>query len=101
MIEIKKEDILGYLNSNKTVFSRDFNITKLGLFGSYACDRQTEDSDIDLLIEFAPNTEALFDKKEQIKAIIQSEFHKEVDLCREKYIKPYFRQQILNSVIYV
>ena len=100
-MDLQKEDILKYLNTKRADFSRDFNITKLGLFGSYACDRQTEDSDIDLLIEFAPNTEALFDKKEQIKAIVQSEFHKEVDLCREKYIKPYFRQQILNSVIYV
>lgn len=98
---LEKEYILSYLKAKKPDFNRDFNITKLGLFGSYARDEQMENSDIDLLIEFAPNTESLSEKKDEIKKAVQSEFHREVDLCREKYIKPYFRRQILNSVIYV
>ena len=96
-----KENILHFLRVNKPSFQRDFGVVQLGLLGSYARDQQAEDSDIDLLIEFAPNTDALFDKKEKIKQIVQSQFCKEVDICREKYIKPYFRKQILNSVIYV
>ena len=100
-MNFQKGDILSYLEGKKPDFARDFGITKLGLFASYARDEQTENSDIDLLIEFAPNTEALSEKKEEIKKAVRSEFQREVDLCREKYIKPYFRQQILNSVIYV
>lgn len=98
---LRKEDILAYLKIRKTNFNQNFGVTKLGLFGSYALNQQTEDSDIDLLIEFAPNTDGLTEKKDAIKKAVQAEFGKEVDLCREKYIKPYFRQQILDSVIYV
>ncbi len=97
----QKEDILGYLYIKKSDFQRSFNVTKLGLFGSYALNQQTEESDIDLLIEFAPNTDALAEKKEAIRQAVQSAFGKNVDLCREKYIKPYLKNQILKSVIYV
>ena len=97
----QKEDVLGYLHTKKSDFQRIFKVTKLGLFGSYALNQQTENSDIDLLIEFAPNTEALFEKKTAIREAIQLKFDKRVALCREKYIKPHFKKQILNSVIYV
>lgn len=98
---IQTTNILSYLKEKKPDFQQDFNLTKLGIFGSYALNQQTENSDIDLLIEFAPDTENLSEKKAAIREAIESRFHKKVDLCREKYIKPYFRQQILDSVIYV
>ena len=98
---VEREHVLDYLKSKKPEFNRDFSITKLGLFGSYARNEQTGDSDIDLLVEFALGTEALSEKKRKIKKAVQVEFQREVDLCREKYIKPYFSQQILNSVIYI
>ena len=41
------------------------------------------------------------DLKEAIRQAVQSALGKKVDLCREKYIKPYFKKQILDSVIYV
>ena len=98
---LQKEKVLYYLRARKSDFVHNYGITKLGLFGSYARDEQAEDSDIDLLVEFAPGTESLFEKKSKIREAVQAEFQREVDLCREKYIKPYFREQILNSVIYV
>lgn len=96
-----KEDILSYLSSKKPEFQDEFHVSKLGLFGSFAIGWQKEDSDIDLLIEFEPQTENLAEKKARIRAIVRSKFKREVDLCREKYIKPYFKSQILKSAIYV
>ncbi|MDX2135330.1 MAG: nucleotidyltransferase domain-containing protein [Saprospiraceae bacterium] len=96
-----KDDILIYLASMKAKFKDEFQVTKLGLFGSYAADRQQENSDIDILIEFEPETDQLTEKKDKIREIIKTKFQKEVDLCREKYIKPYFKSQIIKSVIYV
>lgn len=98
---IKKEDILAYLADKKDDFAAEFQVTKLALFGSFARGEETEESDIDLLIEFAPGTEALSDKKTKIKSHLKNRFEREVDLCREKYIKPYFKSQILKSAIYV
>ena len=98
---LNREDILNFLGEQKTSFRNEFQIVKLGLFGSFALNNQSEDSDIDLLVEFAPNTEDLTNKKEGIRSILKRKFNREVDICREKYIKPYFKDQILNSAIYV
>ena len=77
-----------------------YHVSSIGLFGSFAHNEQTEASDIDLLIEFAPNTENLPEIKESIKQMVSARFQCKVDLAREKYLKPYFKNQILQSVIY-
>lgn len=58
-------------------------------------------SDIDILIEFEPGTDELFEKKAKFRELLKKSFHREIDLCREKYIKPYFKKQILKTAIYV
>ena len=98
---INKDDILNFLKEKKQILFIDYQIVKIGLFGSFANNEATEESDIDLLIEFHPDTQNLLEKKLKIKELINNQFHRKVDLCREKYIKPYFKKQILNTVIYV
>ncbi len=98
---LDKEDILSYLREKKGVFFSDYQVIEIGLFGSFARGEALEDSDIDLIVEFSPSTEALAEKKAKIKSIIERKFNRNVDLCREKYLKPYFKTQILASVIYV
>lgn len=80
---------------------RQYRVAKIGLFGSYARGEETEESDIDIILEFLPKNENLTEIKSALKALIMKEFGKHVDLCREKYLKPYYRNQILKSVIYV
>ena len=98
---ISQSQILHFLSVNKQDISRKYQLTKLGVFGSYARGEQTAVSDLDLLIEFEDNTPNLTEKKEFLRKEIQSVFHIQVDICREKYIKPVFRQQILSDAIYV
>lgn len=98
---LSKQEILSYLAEKKSALQSEYRITKLGLIGSFARDEQTHDSDIDVLVEFAPHTEQLSEKKEGIKTLLKNRFNREVDVCREKYIKPYFKPQILKSAIYV
>ncbi|MDR2233298.1 MAG: nucleotidyltransferase domain-containing protein [Tannerella sp.] len=98
---ISQSQILLYLSENKQNISRKYHLKKIGIFGSYARDEQTLKSDLDLLIEFEDNTPDLTEKKDFLRKEIQSVFHIRVDICREKYIKPIFRQQILSDAIYV
>jgi predicted nucleotidyltransferase len=98
---IKKEEILAFLRERKDDFFVEFRLVKIGLFGSFARDEGTENSDIDLIVEFEPNTENLTEKKSKLKDLISDKFGREVDICREKYVKPYFKSQILESAIYV
>ena len=98
---LTKEEILQFLLSNKKMFRKEYNIIKLGIFGSFARDEQTEDSDIDLIIEMELNTQEIFEKKQEIKKILNQKYHRKIDLCRERSIKPIFKNFILNEVIYV
>ncbi len=96
-----KSDILQFLSQEKEQFETRFRIAKIGLFGSYARGEETENSDIDIIVEFYPNTENLSEIKASLKEIIKNAFERDVDICREKYLKPYYRNQILQSAIYV
>lgn len=98
---LKKGHILSFLKEKKEMLFSEYQLIKIGLFGSFARGEETENSDIDLIIEFLPNTENLSEKKSKIKSLLSKQFNRDVDLCREKYIKPYFKSQILASAIYV
>lgn len=98
---INKAEIISFLKERKEELFSEYQLVKIGLFGSFARNEGTENSDIDLIVEFQPNTENLSEKKAEIKNLIKNQFNREVDICREKYIKPYFKAQILKSAIYV
>jgi len=95
-----RDEILEYLRSIKSRLSDELGIHTIGLFGSYAQNRQHTSSDIDLLIEFHPDTPELFEKKEKLRELISTRFHKNVDICRKKYLKPYYAKGVLDSVVY-
>lgn len=99
--KITREEVLSYLQEKKETLFSKYQIVRLGLFGSFAKNEATSESDIDLIVDFQPNTPGLHDKKLEIKHLVKSHFGREVDICTEKYVKPYYRQQILSSVIYV
>jgi len=96
-----KDEILTFLQQNKSYLQERFHITKIGLFGSFARDEQTPTSDVDLLIEMDKNVQNLHDTKEALKIFLSHSFHRNVDVAREKYLKPYAKEKILNDTIYV
>jgi len=98
---MKKEEILTYLSNNKILFQKQFNITKIGIYGSFADDKQTEKSDIDIVIEMPRGTENVFEYKQLLKQLLQKQFNRQIDICRESAIKPIFRDLILKNAIYV
>jgi len=96
-----RDQILSFLTQNKIMFREKFHITKIGLFGSYARGEQNKDSDIDLIVEFEENTQNLYDLKIKLKDFFLCNLGIEIDICREKYIKPRFKKIILKDTIYV
>jgi predicted nucleotidyltransferase len=95
-----KKSILKFLADNEKFFKREFNIIRIGLFGSYSRGDQTELSDIDLVVEFEPGTEDLFEKKIQLKQYITDNLGITPDICREKYLKKRIRSSILRETEY-
>jgi uncharacterized protein len=96
-----RDEIISFIARNKNLLRKKFYITKIGIFGSYARGEQNKDSDIDLIVEFEDNTPNLYDLKLDIKELFRSKLGIEVDICREKYIKPRIKEEILKETIYV
>ncbi len=78
---VSTDQILTYLKENKNRFRKDYHIVKLGIFGSIARGEQDNNSDIDLLVEFEPNTDNLYEVKSRLKNELQDCFHISVDIC--------------------
>ncbi len=74
---------------------KPFKPTKIGVFGSYSRDENTEDSDIDILYSF-DSKYSLFDLA-GLKIELQEKLHKEVDLVEFTAIHPRLKEQILND----
>jgi uncharacterized protein len=95
-----KDQILAFLSQNKKLFRDKYHIIRIGLFGSYARGEQDSNSDIDLLVEFEENTQDLYDLKIQLKDFFRIQLGIDVDICREKYIKPRIKNSILKDTVY-
>lgn len=97
---VETNQILYYLASNKSRFEKVYHLKRIGIFGSIARGEQQIHSDIDLIVEFEENTPDLHEIKQRLKNEIQSKFNLPVDICREKYINPIFKKQILAEARY-
>jgi predicted nucleotidyltransferase len=97
----EKQHILSYLLRNKSQQLQKYHLVKVGIFGSYARNEQHPNSDLDLIVDFEPNTPNLTQTKEALRQELQQHFHLPVDICTEKYIKPFFKKQILAEAEYV
>jgi predicted nucleotidyltransferase len=97
---VKKDQILKFISDNEVLFRNKYYLAKIGLFGSFARDEQNELSDIDLIVEFEPGTKNLHQIKKEIIELFKTKFNVSVDICREKYIKPIFKEQILRESVY-
>jgi predicted nucleotidyltransferase len=93
------QDCVEKLSAFKREFGRQYGITKLGIFGSVARQENTEDSDIDIVVEVEkPTLSLMYELREMLKSI----FKCEVDLVRfRSTLRPLFRSNILNDVVYV
>ncbi|WP_295004179.1 nucleotidyltransferase family protein [Sulfurimonas sp.] len=96
-----KQEILDFLKLNHSYIMEKYHITKIGLFGSFARDEQTQDSDVDLLIELEDGITDIYDLKISLNNYLSDAFERSVDLAREKYLKPYVKELILKDAIYV
>ena len=83
----------------KQMFAQKYGITKLGIFGSVARKENTENSDIDIVVEVKePSLQLMYELKEAFMHL----FGCKVDLVRFRdSLRPLFKSNILRDVIYV
>lgn len=95
-----KEIIITTLKSHKPGLSK-FGVQNVGLFGSYLRNEQSDQSDIDLLIDFEPGKEN-FDNYMAVYDMIEKIFKNEkVEVVTKNGLSPYIGPKILKDVVYV
>ncbi len=82
--KLTSKAIIEKLKKEKEEF-RKKGVKKIGLFGSYAKDKQKKKSDIDFLIEFKIID---LDKYIYVLNLLEKLFGKKIDLVIEKDLKP-------------
>ena len=74
---------------------------KIALIGSFARNEQPPQSDIDILIDLDENTPDIFEVKRLLQQELENKFKRKVEIVSERYIKPYYREEILSEAVYV
>ncbi len=74
-----------------------YGIEKAAVFGSYARGEQNKKSDIDLLIQYSPNTKKSLFIRAQLKNELQEALKRDVDVVTEKALSPLLRDVILKD----
>lgn len=92
-----KEYILNFLKDNKKLLEDRFNVTKIGLFGSYARGEENKNSDIDILVDMPSS----FDNYFNLKYFLEEAFKKPVDLAKVKNLRLLVKKYIKEEIIYV
>ena len=94
-----KDYILSRMKQQKRELE-NLGIVRIGLFGSYVREEQSEKSDIDILIEFEPEKEN-FDNYMSVYDILENLFRDEkIEIVTKNGLSPYIGPQILKEVIY-
>lgn len=93
-----KAFILDFLSSHKDELAQKYGVTKIGLFGSYARDEQTETSDIDIAVEIESNNK--FRSFFNLKYFLEDNLHKKIDLGIESTLKPIAKKYIEREILY-
>lgn len=91
-------EIMNLMNEHMDSIDK-FHIKKIGIFGSYVRDEQTNDSDVDILVEFEDNQETL-DNYMDLKFYLEDLFNRRVDVVISDVIKGALKKSIVESVKY-
>ena len=75
-----KEDILNLLSQNKSYIQSQYEVEKIGIFGSNAKNLQSENSDIDFYVEFKNKT---FSNLSGLWTYLENLFHKKIDIIHK------------------
>lgn len=95
---ISRLEIIEKLSSLKPILYRDYAVKNIGLFGSFSDDSYSEDSDIDLLVEFE---RPIGWKYFSLEIYLENVFGRKIDLVTTNALKDQIKDSILKQVQYV
>jgi len=77
---ITKNQILEKLKNKKPFLQKEYSVDKIGIFGSFAKDSQTDSSDIDFYVEFKNKS---FDNLSGLWIYLESLYGRKIDILHK------------------
>ena len=96
LIEIK-----GILKKHERELKKRYGVKEIGIFGSYVREEQREYSDIDVLVEFEPNSRISLLDFIELEDYLSDLLGIKVDLVEKSALKPRIGKYILKEVVYL
>lgn len=94
----KVDEIKSTLGKYKEHLRQKYKVKNLGIFGSYTRNEETDESDIDILVDFEGDIGLEFiDLADELEEILG---HK-VDLVSKAGVKPKYLNYVLEDLVYV
>ena len=94
---INKQFILKFLKDNKQHLKENYNVKKIGLFGSFSREEENIDSDIDILVDMPSSFNKFFD----LKYFLEDNFKRSVDLSMKNSMRSFIKKRIEKDILYV
>jgi hypothetical protein len=99
---LSRDEIVKKLRGQQAYLAAEYGVSKIGLFGSYARGSATEQSDVDLVVEF---DKPIGFKFLELAEFLETVLGQKVDLLTPAGIENIRRERVAkaisNSVIYV
>lgn len=95
---MKRDEALAALKSQREILQTQFGVTRLGIFGSVARDEASELSDLDVVVEMAPDLFMMVHLKEHLQDTLQVP----VDIVRYRQnMNAFLKHRIDKEAVYV
>lgn len=95
---ITKSDIIHWIKREKPFLNKKYGVLKIGLFGSYAKDKQDAESDIDILVELK---EPSFEYLAGLQVYMEKKIGKKIEIIRKRKSNSQFLKLAEKDIIYV
>ncbi len=95
LIQVKK-----ILSQERKILT-SYGISKIGVFGSFAYGDFNPKSDVDVLINLSNNSKLSLLDLIEIENDLSTKLGRKVDLVTQNGLRPYIKESILKSTVYV
>ena len=92
-------DFVDVIRDHRDMIEEQFDVERIGVFGSAVRGEMTSDSDVDVLVEFRSG-KASFDRYMDLKFFLEDLFSRDVDLVTIRSIKSRIRDHVLSQAKY-
>lgn len=95
---LTQDQLLNKLRELKPFLNQEYSVREIGLFGSYVKNKFTDESDVDLVVEFEkPVGWKFFTLQHYLEEVLQ----KRIDLVTLDSIKSEFKSAIVKEIRYI